>query len=116
MKGNKMFVQKVQNTNFTGFEFKNEFARKVFYDKLGKVSPQNAKNIKEYIAKTESEDNKVIINATESGEYQLFATFSNTYETVSERIFHSNSLKDFIKRSASKAAFKPMPNSNNLRT
>ena len=107
-----MQVHKVQNkTSFKGFEFKNPHAQKVFEDKLNHTYKLTAEEIKEYMAKTAKEPNKVFINATKSrmnytGEYLLFATFSNSNGFIADSSLSSNSLKNFIRRCAAEAGYK----------
>ena len=106
-----MPIQKIDSTNFSGFEFKNAHAKCAFEEKLGKISETTACKIKKYLDQTKTEENKIIINSTysrmfETNEYALFATFSNSDKIINERYNHTNSLKDFIKKCAKVAGYK----------
>jgi hypothetical protein len=107
-----MQIQKIDNTDFRGFEFKNAHAKKVFEDKLNQTYKKSAENIKEYMAANANEPNKVYINATntrikQSDEYLLFATFSNNEHFIADASYTSSSLKRFIRRCAAEAGYAP---------
>ena len=112
IKGVKMQVQKIDNTSFKGFEFKNAHAKNVFENKLNRTYRNTADSIREYMNKTLDEPVRVIINATnskmnDSGEHVIFATFSNNNNFVADSSYSSNSLKRFIRRCAAEAGYKP---------
>jgi len=114
-----MQVQKINNTNFQGFKFKDMYAEKIFEDKLNDQPEKLRKVISDYIQNSEKEPVTVMINATKFKshikEHLLLATFSNNKEFIVEksRTPKADRFKEFMDRCASMAGYKPIPNSEN---
>lgn len=100
------------NNSFTGFRFKDAYAKRVFDLKLKRCPKENIDLIKNTINKSKNEPANVIINATKArtvvGEHILFATFSNNENLVVEksRMKRATRLEEFIKKCAVQAGYK----------
>ncbi len=107
-----MQIQKIDNTHFQGYKFKNMYAKRVFDGKLRRQSKSMKNNIQDYIRKYTDERVLITINSTKiknkNGESVLFATFSYNDNIVVEKsgLPKSKRLKDFITRCAKEAGYK----------
>ena len=114
-----MQIQRVDNTKFKGFEYRNMYAAGIFEQKLDSQAEPLRTAIKTYLKKTENEPVTVFLDATKSKshtkEHVLLATFSNNNNLVVEkaRTPKENRFKEFINRCAAEAGFEPFSKPEN---